>query len=223
MNIEQQLIEPIPYPPTFMSNDIMKEKDTSSSSMHYPQNQHVETDEHHFHQCQLNKSMDSAFEQSWEEIHHAQRKQYMAQYRMTTHFEQMLEQYQQKERYWKERTMYVEEQLHALGNLLREVKEKEEGQRKPLSRIVSANDDVDKDEIIRSLQAKIASRDAVIESLEDKVQQKDRLIQSTSSRRPHLQHQYDAYSFTDTIEDVQSICQEGFDGCYERIRSRSEE
>merc|ERR1719384_1759289 len=88
---------------------------------------------------------------------------------MSEHFRCLLDQYQEKERYWKERCHYVEDQL----NIMNTLKEMERSRQKNIVE--------DKDEIIRRLQAKIASRDAVIEGLEEKIAHKEKFARTPTT------------------------------------------
>lgn len=124
----------------------------------------------------MRQSMDCELDKSWEHVQDGLRKQYSAQYKMSV----LLEQSQEKERYWQERCMYVEDQFNMMNSELRKMERSLQTYMNNSSDCSDNNVD-DKDEIIRQLHAKIASRDTVIECLEEKVVQKDRLILAAKS------------------------------------------
>jgi len=138
-----------------------------------PQYVEEETDEELSTQHQDPMDSCSTLDQSLESVHDGLRNQSIAQYNASAQYETLLEQYKEKERYWRERCEYVENQLGVMNNEMREMERSRESSS-------PYGSDADKDEIIRRLHAKIASRDAVIESLEEKVAQTERFSPSTS-------------------------------------------
>jgi len=140
-----------------------------------PQYVEEETDEEV--SAQIYDPMDSSstlstLDQPVKHVHDCQRNQSIPQYNASAQYESLIEQFKEKERYWRERCQYVENQLDVMNNEMRKIQRDQQ---------TSPNgSDSDKDEKIRRLHAKIASRDSVIESLEEKVAQTERFSPSTS-------------------------------------------
>lgn len=137
-----------------------------------PQYVEEETDEELSTQIQDPMDSCSTLDQSFQNVHEGLQNQSIAQYNASCQYESLLKQYKEKERYWRERCEYVESQLDVVNNEMRKM------ERIQQSSSPSGSDE-DKDEIIRRLHAKIASRDSVIESLEEKVAQTERFSPST--------------------------------------------
>lgn len=171
-------LDPLHVPSIPASDDTVKGQLLQTSNHLFEENTVKEEDQ----VTKVRNSMDSEVEKSWENVHDALRSQYMAQYKQVARYDSLLEQYQENERYWRERCHQVEEQLDAMNDELREM-ERSQYNLNPDRNHDSKN--VDKDEIIRRLHAKIASRDSVIESLEEQIEQKERSRRASKTASLH--------------------------------------